>query len=65
VRKMSTDTGHGTIPERLIVLDEARDDGDERSSVEGLLRRLEAEGNIEAKEAIAYLAAKRSHRTNE
>jgi hypothetical protein len=59
---MSADTGHGTIPERLIVLEEAPDDSNGQLSAEELLRRLAAEGNIDAKEAVAFLAAKRSQR---
>ena len=60
----SADAGHGTIPERLIVLGEAPDvsHGHGRSSAEELLRRLAAAGNIDAKEAVAFLAVQRSQR---
>jgi hypothetical protein len=59
-RVMGADTGHGTIPEPLIVLEEASEDPNERWSAEGVLRSLAAAGNLDAKEAIAFLAARRS-----
>jgi hypothetical protein len=49
-------------PDILVVLDEAGDDSDERSTAEGLLRSLMKEGNLDAKEAVAFLAARRSQR---
>jgi hypothetical protein len=61
-RGMNADPGQGTIPERLIVLEEAPDGSTERFSAEGLLRSLAAEGNIDAKEAIAFLAMSRTQR---
>jgi hypothetical protein len=62
---MSTDTDPGTIPERLIVLGEAPEDSNGHSSAEELLRDLAAEGNIDAREAIAFLAATRSQRSQQ
>ena len=59
---MKADPAPSTIPDRLIVLEEAQEHSGEESSAEGLLRSLAAEGNIEAKEAIAFLAASRSQR---
>ena len=59
---MNADPGQGTIPEQLIVLEEASDDSEEGSSAEELLRSLAADGNVDAKEAVAFLAVSRSQR---
>lgn len=49
----------GTIPDRVVVLGEACDEPEEPSA-EGLLRRLAADGDTEAKEALAFLSVLRS-----
>jgi hypothetical protein len=51
---------HGTLEEPLIVLQSARDDAPEQSNVEELLRSLAADGDVDAKEAIAFLMGQRS-----
>jgi hypothetical protein len=60
---MDADPGQGTIEDELIVLDEVRDHFGEPPSAEGLLRSLAAQGNVDAREAVAFLVASRSQRT--
>jgi hypothetical protein len=59
---MNADPGQGTIPDRLIVLDDVAEHHGEQPSAEGLLRSLAAEGNVDAIEAVAFLTASRSQR---
>jgi hypothetical protein len=56
---------HGTTQERLIVLEEADDGVPEHLSAESLLRSLAQEGNVDAKEALAVLAAQRSRHSTQ
>ena len=61
---MSAETDvHGSIEERLVVLEPAGDGFENRSSAEGVLRTLAEEGNVDAKEAIAFLLGQRSKRS--
>jgi hypothetical protein len=55
---MDTEVRDGTTADRLIVLGEAEElDGQD---AEGLLHRLAAGGDVEAREAVAFLSVLRS-----
>lgn len=56
---MDTEVRNGAITDRVIVLGEATEEL-EGPGAEGLLRRLAAGGDVEAKEALAFLSVLRS-----